>query len=108
MSTTKKNQVFETPQDEIRFLRKQVGGLKGNVTFTQKKLNEKSEKIKDLREKLGEQKKITDGLHAQIGALKKQIAELTKDKELQKQENNTLRATVEYYESLKWWQRIFL
>lgn len=93
MTKKKTEQVYESPQEEIKALRRQIAGLKGNITVQQNI-------VKELGDKLVEREKVVAGLHEQVMSLreKKQQLEL---------EVQVLTSDKEYYDGLKWWQRIF-
>lgn len=104
--TKKKNEkVFETPQQEIAFLKKQVAGLKGCNTTILKEREDLNKCVTQLLDEKARYEKINKGLESQVGELSSQIKTV---KALAKDEADVLRAEIRHFKSLPWYKRIFI
>lgn len=107
MSKKKQERTFETPQQEITFLRKQVAGLKGCNATIQKERDDLNNCVSKLLDEKKRYEKINNGLESQVQALGKEIGKLKFELVKKNEDYETVKANLDYYKSLPWYKRIF-
>lgn len=106
--TKKKNEmVFETPQQEIAFLKKQSAGLKGNCKAISKERDDLNKCVSQLLDEKSRLEKINQGLESQVNNMAKKLKETQEKLDCVKGEKARIEANCEYYTSLPWWKKLF-
>lgn len=107
MVKKEKEKKFETPQQEIAFLKKQVAGLKGNQSFMEKRCQDLNKCVSQLLEEKEGLEKAIKGLESQVIKLNKEISKRDNDNEYTQTLANKYKEELDYYKSLPWYKKIF-
>ena len=75
MKRKNSEKTFESPEKEVVFLRKQVAGFKGQITFDKKQIADLNKCISELLDVKEANEKTISGLESQVNKLTKIVKE---------------------------------